>query len=304
MTADRVLRYLGSTRNIVGCVLALVGFGAHFLGLAGTFWPVVVVGLYGVGALLAPPDRVRLAVSHAEVETTALRADLEALLRKVDGSQRFPEDVRARLGGLADVLGGVLGRAEVLTTSPTTCTSSLRRSATTFPPAWSPTPTCPAPTPSPAAPTASAAPTRNSWPSSTCWTPRCTRWPRPYTGATSRPCATRAVSCATASAAPAWTSIRDRSPAHRPTTAPSGPRRTCREVRRLSPRDRSVARAPARQARRRGRSATGRGRINDWRVPYLCAPKVAESGLEAYRAHHDHRWALGAHSRRPDHRVR
>ncbi|MDP9845859.1 hypothetical protein [Streptosporangium lutulentum] len=118
VTADRVLRYLGSTRNIVGCVLALVGFGAHFLGLAGTFWPVVVVGLYGVGALLAPPDRVRLAVSHAEVETTALRADLEALLRKVDGSQRFPEDVRARLGGLADVLGGVLGRAEVLTTSP------------------------------------------------------------------------------------------------------------------------------------------------------------------------------------------
>jgi hypothetical protein len=116
--ADRVLRYLGSTKNIVGCVLALVGFSAHFLGLAGAFWPMVVVGLYGVGALLAPPDKVRLAVSHAEVETTALRADLDTLLRKVDGSQRFPEDVRARLGGLADVLSGVLGRAEVLTTSP------------------------------------------------------------------------------------------------------------------------------------------------------------------------------------------
>jgi hypothetical protein len=116
--ADRVLRYLGSTKNIAGCVLALVGFGAHFLGLAGALGPVVVVGLYGVGALLAPADRIRLAVSHAEVETTALRADLDALLRKVDGSQRFPEDVRARLRDLADVLGGVLGRAEVLTTSP------------------------------------------------------------------------------------------------------------------------------------------------------------------------------------------
>lgn len=204
--ADRVLRYLGSTKNIAGCVLALVGFGAHFLGLAGAFWPVVVVGLYGVGALLAPPDRIRLAVSHAEVETTALRADLDALLRKVDGSQRFPEDVRARLRDLADVLGGVLSRAEVLTTSPTTCTSSRRRSAPTFPPAWSPTPTCPAPTPSPGAPTASTAPTRSFWSSSTCWTPSCTRWPRPYTGATSSPCATRAVSCATASAAPTWTS--------------------------------------------------------------------------------------------------
>ncbi len=117
-TSERVLGYLGSTRNIVGCVLALVGFGAHFLGLAGAFWPVVVVGLYGVGALLTPPDRVRLAVSHAEVEAAQLRTDLDALLRKVEGSQRFPDDVRARLGGLADVLSGVLGRAEVLTTSP------------------------------------------------------------------------------------------------------------------------------------------------------------------------------------------
>ncbi|MEV8634560.1 hypothetical protein AB0395_23165 [Streptosporangium sp. NPDC051023] len=118
MSVDRVLGYLGSTRNIVGCFLALLGFGAHFLGLAGAFWPVVVAGLYGVGALVTPPDKVRLAISHAEVETAQLRTDLDALLRKVDGSQRFPEDVRAKVGGLADVLSGVLGRAEVLTTSP------------------------------------------------------------------------------------------------------------------------------------------------------------------------------------------
>ncbi|WP_433256216.1 hypothetical protein ACQPYK_16760 [Streptosporangium sp. CA-135522] len=118
VSAERALRYLGSTRNIVGCALALLGALAHFLGLAGAFWPVVVAGLYGVGALLAPPDRVRLAVSHAEVETGLLRADLDALLRKVEGSQRFPADVQARLGGLADVLSGVLGRAEVLTISP------------------------------------------------------------------------------------------------------------------------------------------------------------------------------------------
>ncbi|MFI6795872.1 hypothetical protein [Streptosporangium canum] len=118
VSADRVLGYLGSTRNIVGCGLALLGALGHFLGLAGALWPVVVAGLYGVGALLTPPDRIRLTVSHAEVETTLLRADLETLLRGVDRSQRFPGDVRARLGGLADVLGGVLGRAEVLTASP------------------------------------------------------------------------------------------------------------------------------------------------------------------------------------------
>ncbi|MEV1179636.1 hypothetical protein, partial [Nonomuraea sp. NPDC049784] len=114
--SDRVLRYLGSTRNIVGCCLGLLGLLAHFLGLAGTFWPVVVAALYGVGALLAPPDRVRLTISHAEVETLALRADLDGLLRRIDG--RFPADVHAAVDALADVLRGVLARAEQLTSSP------------------------------------------------------------------------------------------------------------------------------------------------------------------------------------------
>ncbi|MBB5964108.1 hypothetical protein [Planomonospora venezuelensis] len=116
--ADRVLGYLGSTRNITGCAFALAGLLAHFLGLAGAFWPAVVAGLYGVGALLAPPDRVRLAVSHAEVETGLLRADLGALLRKVRGSQRFPGDVVARVETLGELVSGVLDRAEVLVTSP------------------------------------------------------------------------------------------------------------------------------------------------------------------------------------------
>ncbi|MEU7860462.1 hypothetical protein [Nonomuraea sp. NPDC049141] len=114
--SDRVLRYLGSTRNIVGSVLALLGLAAHFLGLAGAFWPVVVAALYGVGALLAPPDRVRLTISHAEVETAGLRADLDALLGRID--RRFPGDVHAAVAALAEVIRGVLGRAEQLASSP------------------------------------------------------------------------------------------------------------------------------------------------------------------------------------------
>ncbi|ETK37256.1 hypothetical protein MPTA5024_04800 [Microbispora sp. ATCC PTA-5024] len=112
-----MLAYLGSTRNIVGSVLALVGLGLHFIGLAGSLWPVVVAGLYGVGALLTPPDRVRLTISHAEVETRRLREDLDALVAKVT-PPRFPEDVVARVGELAAMLRDVLARAEVLTASP------------------------------------------------------------------------------------------------------------------------------------------------------------------------------------------
>ncbi|MEV4396766.1 hypothetical protein [Nonomuraea sp. NPDC049607] len=114
--SERVLRYLGSTRNIAGCLLALLGLAAHLLGLAGAFWPVVVAALYGAGALLAPPERLRLRVSHAEMETSALRADLDALLRRIEG--RFPADVHLAVEGIAEVVRGVLGRAEQLAASP------------------------------------------------------------------------------------------------------------------------------------------------------------------------------------------
>ncbi|RCG27084.1 hypothetical protein DQ384_27995 [Sphaerisporangium album] len=113
----RILAYAGSTKNIAGCALALAGVVLVFFGVAGAFWPVVVAGLYGVGALLAPADRVRLTISHAEVESRRLLADLETLLAKVGGN-RFPDDVMARVGALAEVLRDILRRADALTSSP------------------------------------------------------------------------------------------------------------------------------------------------------------------------------------------
>ncbi|WP_211591985.1 toxic anion resistance protein [Microbispora sp. H10836] len=116
-TSERILAYLGSLKNIVGSALALGGLGLHFLGLAGSFWPVVVAGLYGVGSLLTPPDRVRLTISHAEVEARALRTDLDTLVANVS-PPRFPEDVVAKVGILAAILRDVLARAEALTSAP------------------------------------------------------------------------------------------------------------------------------------------------------------------------------------------
>ncbi|GAA0989095.1 hypothetical protein GCM10009555_072300 [Acrocarpospora macrocephala] len=115
-TSNRVLTYLGSTKNIVGSILALIGVGLVFAGVAGAFWPVVVAGLYGIGALLAPPDRTRVVLSHAEVETAELRADLDTLLAGLPG--RFPDDVLRQAYELGGLLKEVLDRAEVLTTAP------------------------------------------------------------------------------------------------------------------------------------------------------------------------------------------
>ncbi|GII58838.1 hypothetical protein Pth03_72270 [Planotetraspora thailandica] len=116
-TSDRVLRYLGSTKNIVGSALAIGGVVLHLFGVAGSLWPVVVAGLYGMGALLAPPDRVRLTISHAEVETRQLRADLDTLLGKVTAN-RFPADVVTKVEEMAGILRDILARAEALTSSP------------------------------------------------------------------------------------------------------------------------------------------------------------------------------------------
>ncbi|RKT18490.1 hypothetical protein BX285_2913 [Streptomyces sp. 1114.5] len=53
----RALRYLESAKNLVGCAGGAVGVGLHYAGLGGNLWPGVVVGLYAVGALLAPGRR-------------------------------------------------------------------------------------------------------------------------------------------------------------------------------------------------------------------------------------------------------
>jgi hypothetical protein len=117
----RVARYLGSTKNLTGCALALVGVGITLAGRAGSYWPLVVAGLYGVGALAAPPDKVRLALTgpDTEAEARSLRADLATLARRVDAAgARLPEDARARVRLIIDVLGEIINRIEQLATSP------------------------------------------------------------------------------------------------------------------------------------------------------------------------------------------
>jgi hypothetical protein len=118
---ERMTRYLGSTKNLTGCVLALVGLGVTLAGWAGSYWPLVVAGLYGVGALAAPPDKVRLALTGPDTaaEARGLRADLATLARRVDAAgARLPDDARARVRLIIDVLGEIINRIEHLATSP------------------------------------------------------------------------------------------------------------------------------------------------------------------------------------------
>jgi len=91
---DRVVRYLGSGKNVAGSALALIGLGLHFAGVIGGIWPLVVPALYLIGALVVP--------SRAPRPVEADRFDPGKIQRALDGTLdmargRVPSDVLAKL---------------------------------------------------------------------------------------------------------------------------------------------------------------------------------------------------------------
>ncbi|MDH6516823.1 hypothetical protein M2163_006196 [Streptomyces sp. SAI-135] len=105
-----ISRYLESRKNIAGSVCGLAGLVLTFAGVAGPYWPVVVAGLYGAGALVAPPERVALPDFPApSAQLDEVRADFEklrAFLTDIDLSVT----AAARLRELTDLLSALLDR--------------------------------------------------------------------------------------------------------------------------------------------------------------------------------------------------
>ncbi|ALO95815.1 hypothetical protein ACFYPB_33985 [Streptomyces olivaceoviridis] len=105
---DKVLGYLESRKNLTGGACGLLGLVLTFAGVAGPYWPVVVAGLYGAGALIAPPERPALPdFPSPSAQLEEVRADFDRLggyLADVD----LPPEAAARLGGLTGLLGALL----------------------------------------------------------------------------------------------------------------------------------------------------------------------------------------------------
>ncbi|MFE5035589.1 hypothetical protein [Streptomyces sp. NPDC056683] len=121
MATSRALAYLESRKNLTGSGAGLVGLVLTFTGVAGTYWPVVVAGLYGAGALIAPPERPALPdfpTPSAQLEE--VRADfrtLETYLAEVG----LPASTETRLTELTDLLTALLDpgwAAELLAQDP------------------------------------------------------------------------------------------------------------------------------------------------------------------------------------------
>jgi hypothetical protein len=95
---QRVLRYLGSVKNIAGCALALVGLVLHFFGLFGQVWPLVVAAMYLIGALVAPPAPHPVTVSVDSFDPDRIQRALDGTVDMARG--RVPADVLTRLNSI------------------------------------------------------------------------------------------------------------------------------------------------------------------------------------------------------------
>ncbi|WP_329553149.1 hypothetical protein [Streptomyces sp. NBC_00696] len=108
MATSKFLGYLESRKNLTGSACGLVGLVLTFVGVAGPYWPVVVVGLYGAGALIAPPERPPLPdFPDPSAQLDELRDDFEKLggyLADVE----LPPAAAGRLTELNQLLAGLL----------------------------------------------------------------------------------------------------------------------------------------------------------------------------------------------------
>ncbi|MER6787850.1 hypothetical protein ABT330_25025 [Streptomyces sp. NPDC000658] len=108
MATSRFVGYLESRKNIAGSACGLVGLALTFSGVAGPLWPAVVAGLYGVGALVAPPERPPLpAFPDPSAQLDEVRDDFERLggyLAEVE----LPPAAAGRLAELTGLLAALL----------------------------------------------------------------------------------------------------------------------------------------------------------------------------------------------------
>ncbi|MFF3324581.1 hypothetical protein [Streptomyces sp. NPDC002889] len=117
----RALGYLESTKNLTGCALGIGGLALTFTGFAGLYWPLVIAGLYGAGALIVPPERPPAPDFPDPAEQLdTLRADFTTLHAYL-ASVELPPAAGGRLTELTELLAALLETgwvAEVLAQDP------------------------------------------------------------------------------------------------------------------------------------------------------------------------------------------
>ena len=109
-------RWLASTKNIVGGAIGVLAVVAHVVFGLGPLWPLVVVAAYGIGALVAPRDRLQLRLG---LGAGASAEDLADQLKQLGrASRRLDPDAQAVLGRVLQALDDIVSRWDDLAGAP------------------------------------------------------------------------------------------------------------------------------------------------------------------------------------------
>ena len=108
----RLRLFLYSTRNIVGCLLAIGGLGLFFGGVIQAYWWAIVAGLYGVGMLGWPHSDLAGTAERAELSTEMSAQQVRGLIDSV--AQGLPRESLDCLHGIQGTLNELLPRLQEL----------------------------------------------------------------------------------------------------------------------------------------------------------------------------------------------
>jgi len=111
----RLLLVLYSTRNIVGCLLALCGLALFFAGVIESWWLPIVVGLYVGGFLLVPSPSIVHELDLKELADESLLENFDRLLG--DTQRALPREARALLEKIRGVVAELIPRLRAGTSS-------------------------------------------------------------------------------------------------------------------------------------------------------------------------------------------
>jgi hypothetical protein len=111
-TGNRLMMYLYSTRNIVGCLFGMGGLGLFFGGVVHAYWWAIVGGLYGAGALLWPRSDLAETALQTELSPERLAQQLRKLVDSVAGG--LPKEALDRLRSIQSTLSELLPRLKEL----------------------------------------------------------------------------------------------------------------------------------------------------------------------------------------------
>jgi hypothetical protein len=113
VATNKAVPYFYSNRNLAGMAGAVVGVVLMLAGVAGAYWPVVVVGLYFIGVLVTPPNRVELVGEDPHVSASLLPGAFQSLLATVASNEsRIPESALGRIRDIERTLENMLSRPD------------------------------------------------------------------------------------------------------------------------------------------------------------------------------------------------